>query len=66
LDLGLSLIQWLNHNDTLIEIPAKTALDTTLDINETWSLIFGLGFLFVLPAVFILCGLVIWLKRKKR
>lgn len=66
LDLGLSLIQWLNHNDTLIDIPAKTALDTTLDINETWSLIFGLGFLFVLPAIFIFCGLVIWLKRKKR
>ena len=66
LDLGLSLIQWLNHDDSLIDIPAKTAPDTALEINETWSLVFGLGFLFVLPTLFIVSGIVIWLKRKKR
>lgn len=66
LDLGLSLIQWLNHDDSLIDIPAKTAPDTALEIGETWSLIFGLGFLFVLPTFFIVSGIIIWLKRKKR
>lgn len=66
LNLGLSLIQWLNHDDSLIDIPAKTAPDTALEITETWSIIFGLGFLFVLPAFFIITGVVIWLKRKKR
>ncbi|ORU93537.1 MAG: ABC transporter [Cycloclasticus sp. symbiont of Bathymodiolus heckerae] len=65
LDLGISLIQWLNHDDSLIDIPAKTATDTTLQIDKTWSLIFGLGFLFVLPILFIVTGIVIWLKRKK-
>ncbi len=66
LDLGLSLIQWLNHDDSLIDIPAKTASDIALEINPTWSIIFGLGFLFLLPLVFIVTGIVIWLKRKKR
>lgn len=66
LDLGLSLIQWLNHDDSFIDIPAKTAPDTTLEISQQWSLIFGLGFLFLLPALFIVSGLLIWLKRKKR
>lgn len=64
LDLGLSLIQWLNHDDSLINIPAKTALDSHLEIDKTWSLVFGMGFLFLLPLVFISSGLIIWLKRK--
>jgi len=66
LDLGLGLVQWLNHDDSFINIPAKTAPDTALNINDTWSLIFGLGFLFVLPSLFIITGLIIWIKRKKR
>ncbi len=66
LDLGLGLVQWLNHDDSFINIPAKTAPDTALNINDTWSLIFGLGFLFILPSVFIITGLIIWIKRKKR
>ncbi|ORU91199.1 MAG: ABC transporter [Cycloclasticus sp. symbiont of Poecilosclerida sp. N] len=65
LDLGISLVQWLNRDDSLINIPAKTAPDTQLNINKTWSLVFGLGFLFILPALFIITGVVIWIKRKK-
>ncbi|PCI19412.1 MAG: ABC transporter [Piscirickettsiaceae bacterium] len=66
LDLGLSLIQWLNHDDKLIDIPAKTATDTTLNVTQTWTLVFGLGFLIILPVLFIAMGILIWLKRKKR
>lgn len=66
LDLGLGLTQWLNHDDSFINIPAKTASDTTLEINTTWSIVFGIGFLFILPVFFIVTGVVIWLKRKKR
>ncbi|PCI68443.1 MAG: ABC transporter [Piscirickettsiaceae bacterium] len=66
LDVGLHLIQWLNHDDNLIDIPAKTAPDNSLAITQSWTLIFGLGFLIVLPIVFIATGVIIWLKRKKR
>jgi len=65
LDLGLSLIQWLNHDDSLIDIPAKTAHDSQLEIDSRWSIIFGLGFLLLLPLIFIGSGVLIWLKRKK-
>jgi len=66
LDLGLGLIQWLNHDDSFINIPAKTSSDTALEINTTWSIVFGIGFLLILPVFFIVTGVVIWLKRKKR
>jgi ABC-type uncharacterized transport system involved in gliding motility auxiliary subunit len=66
LDIGLSLIQWLNHDDSFIDLPAKTAPDLTLEITPTWTLVFGLGFLMLLPIVFIASGVIIWLKRKKR
>ena len=66
LDLGLNLVQWLNQDDNLIDIPAKTAVDTSLNVSQLWTLIFGLGFLIVLPLVFIATGIIIWLKRKKR
>lgn len=65
LDLGLSLIRWLNHDDSLIDIPAKTAGDVQLNISQTWSIVFGLGFLVGLPILFIASGLIIWLKRKQ-
>lgn len=66
LDVGLHLIQWLNHDDNLIDIPAKTAPDNSLAITQSWTLIFGLGFLIVLPIAFIATGIIIWFKRKKR
>ena len=66
LDLGLNLVQWLNQDDNLIDIPAKTAVDTSLNVSQLWTLVFGLGFLIVLPLLFIVTGIIIWLKRKKR
>lgn len=66
LDIGLSLVQWLNHDDSFIDVPAKTAPDLTLEITPTWTLVFGLGFLMLLPILFIASGVIIWLKRKKR
>jgi len=66
LNLGLSIVQWLNHDDDFINVPAKTATDQSLEITQTWSIIFGLGFLFFLPAVFIGIGVYIWFKRKKQ
>lgn len=65
LDLGISLIQWLSHDDTLIDILAKTASDVRLVVDQTWPLIFGLGFLFALPILFITTGVIIWFRRKK-
>ncbi|WP_255210745.1 hypothetical protein [Methylogaea oryzae] len=37
LNLGLNLVQWLSHNDQLINIPAKTASDAKLELSKSAS-----------------------------
>ncbi|MDA1106813.1 MAG: Gldg family protein [Proteobacteria bacterium] len=66
LDLGLNIINWLAHDDSLISIPAKTAPDTALHLSRTASLLIGLGLLFVVPLMLLASGLLIWLQRRKR
>lgn len=65
LDLGMNMANWLSSDDQLIAIPAKTALDSSLTLSQTQSMIIGFGFLLVLPALLLISGLVIWLKRRK-
>ncbi|ORU89468.1 MAG: ABC transporter [Cycloclasticus sp. symbiont of Poecilosclerida sp. M] len=66
LDLGLGLFQWLNHDDNFISVPAKTSNDTALEISNLWSMVFGIGFLVLLPLLFFTVGVVIWYKRRRR
>jgi len=66
LELGLRLINWLSHDDTLLHIPPKTTSDSGLVLTPTLSALLGLGFLFVIPAGLLGAGIVIWLKRRKR
>jgi len=65
LDLGLAIFNWLNHDDRFIAIPAKSAPDRTLELGRAASLIIGVGFLLVLPVLFIGSGIVIWLRRRR-
>ncbi|MCL5801169.1 MAG: GldG family protein [Gammaproteobacteria bacterium] len=66
LDLGLNIVNWLNHDDTLIAVGARTAPDTTLNLSRTATAVIGLGFLFFLPLLLLGFGLTLWLKRRKR
>ncbi len=66
LDLGLNLLNWLNYDDTLIAVGARTAPDTTLNLSSTVTAVIGFGFLFFLPLLLVGCGLTLWLKRRKR
>ncbi len=65
LDLGMNMINWLSSDDQLLSIPAKTAVDSSLNLSDAESMVIGFGFLLVLPAGLLLSGLVIWLKRRK-
>lgn len=66
LDLGVNMINWLSHDDTLLSIPAKTALDRNLELSKPAQIIIGFGFLLLLPALLVGSGVAIWMKRRKR
>ncbi len=66
LNLGLNLIRWLTREDRLLNIPAKTAPDLSLNLSHTATLIIGFGFLMVLPLGLIAAGVIIWWRRRRR
>jgi ABC-type uncharacterized transport system involved in gliding motility auxiliary subunit len=66
LDLGLNLVRWLNADETMLSIPAKTAIDLRLELSQTATAVIGLGFLLALPLGFIATGLIIWWRRRRR
>lgn len=65
LDLGMNMLNWLSRDDQLIAIPSKTAVDASLNLSKTASMVIGFGFLLLLPLLLLASGLVIWLKRRK-
>jgi ABC-type uncharacterized transport system involved in gliding motility auxiliary subunit len=66
LELGERLINWLSHDDALMHIPPKTAVDTQLEMTPLLSGIIGFSFLLIIPGGLVIAGVVIWLKRRKR
>lgn len=66
LDLGLNLVQWLGRSDALINIPAKAAPDSKLELSPLASGLIAVNFLFILPLVLIGTGAFIWFKRRRR
>lgn len=65
LDLGLNLIRWLSSDFKLLDIPARTAPDLKLELSNTAISVIGLGFLLVLPLLFMSAGTIIWWRRKR-
>ncbi len=66
LDMGLRLVNWLLHDDQFIDIPAKTAIDKSLQLTQTTVALIGFGFLIIVPLLLISTGLIIWRNRKRR
>ena len=66
MDLGLNVTHWLSHDETLIDINIRSAPDTSLVLGNISRAVIGLGFLFGLPALLLISGIVIWLRRRRR
>lgn len=65
LDLGLRLINWLSHDDSLIAIPGKTAPDVQLNLGPVAQAVIGFGFLVVIPLSLLAAGFLIWRQRRR-
>ena len=65
MELGLRMINWLSHSDDLIDIPAKTLDDSYLELSMASSFLIGLGFTLILPAIFIVIGVLLWWIRRR-
>jgi ABC-type uncharacterized transport system involved in gliding motility auxiliary subunit len=64
MELGMRIINWLSNDDRFIKIPQNTSEDSQLIMSQTTKLIFGLSFLFILPACFLSFGFFVWWRRK--
>jgi ABC-type uncharacterized transport system involved in gliding motility auxiliary subunit len=66
LGLGLNMVHWLSHDDAFIDIQIQGAPDTSLELGRTAQAVIGLGLLFGLPVLLLVCGLLIWMRRRRR
>jgi ABC-type uncharacterized transport system involved in gliding motility auxiliary subunit len=65
LDLGVNMINWLAGDDALITVQPRTRADQSLQLTRAGLAIMGFGFLLVLPLALLVCGGVIWWRRRK-
>jgi len=65
-EMGLRIVNWLIHDDRFINIPAKSAIDNTLQLTKINVMVMGFGMLVILPCLLLGAGLFIWRKRKQR
>ena len=65
LDLGVNMLNWLAGDDALITVQPRTRSDLTLELSRGGLALVGFGFLLVLPLALLICGGVIWWRRRK-
>lgn len=63
-DLGVRLVEWLTHNESLVAVDTPSAPDTVLSLERWQAMVIGLGFLFVLPLAFAANGVWLWWRRR--
>lgn len=66
LNLGMNIMNWLSHDETLIAIPIKTAPDLNLTLSPVASGIIAVTFLFGIPLLLAGAGLLIWVRRRRQ
>ncbi len=63
LDFGINLINWLTGEENLVTIQPRATLDSNLVLSESMLIMVAVGFLIVLPLIFLASGMFIWWRR---
>jgi ABC-type uncharacterized transport system involved in gliding motility auxiliary subunit len=66
LDFGLNLVNWLAGDESLISIPPRVAIDSSLSLSERAQTAIIVVFLIILPLIFFTSGAFIWWRRRRR
>lgn len=66
LDFGINLINWLTGDEELIVIQPRATLDSNLILSESDLTLIAVVFLVLLPVLFLVCGTVIWWRRRRK
>jgi ABC-type uncharacterized transport system involved in gliding motility auxiliary subunit len=66
LDFGINLINWLTGDEELMVIQPRATLDSNLILSEFELILIAVGFLVLLPLLFLVSGAVIWWRRKRK
>jgi ABC-type uncharacterized transport system involved in gliding motility auxiliary subunit len=64
LDLGVNVLNWLSTDEGLIAVQPRARMDSELKLTLTDMGVMLVGFLFVLPALFLFAGGMIWWRRR--
>jgi len=65
LQLGLSMVNWLSHDDRFISIPSSTRTDLNLELSRSAQITIAFGFLVIIPLLLGGSGFMIWLRRRR-
>jgi ABC-type uncharacterized transport system involved in gliding motility auxiliary subunit len=66
LDLGVSMVNWLAGDDSLVAIESRATVDGRLDLSRAAMMTIAFGFLIVAPVAFWSIGAAIWWRRRRR
>jgi ABC-type uncharacterized transport system involved in gliding motility auxiliary subunit len=64
-EFGQRVFDWLLQDDELVDIPDKGAPDRQLDMTQRELGVISLSFVIGLPALLLICGGVIWWRRRR-
>ncbi len=64
MNIGYNIINWISNDDSFIDIPSSTAVDSQIIISDLLGAIIGLIFLVILPLTLLISGMLIWYKRR--